>query len=453
MKNFSWEKEFFGLEFSDKRLRKRFFNIMEAFSHKPGNSILSTCGSRSQAKAVYRFLSNDELSNEMLLNSISQATIEKIKQVSNEKILLIQDTTELSFGNREGIENMGYYCDSKQKGMLVHSCVAITQNGLVLGLLHQEYFTRKQIKNTSETHEQRKRKPIEEKESFKWISTLRKCNENLPKEISRIMICDREGDFYEFFAEAKKQEEKVLVRIFQNRAIKDKKRLFDKLKESPVRGNILVKVSRNSKEHIPSKIVKMDYHYEKIRIKKPYRRKEADLEDELELTAIYVHEQNAKNGLYWYLMTNIEINTNKEVEEQIKNYIQRWKIERFHYVLKSGCKIEEKQVRSYEKLKCLTILYSVIALQIMYMTYMGQLCPDLPAELFLDAEEWKVLYFTARKNKNAPERNYTIKDMIFDLAALGGLKLAPSDGMPGVKSIWKGLETFYIILEYKDFIY
>ena len=75
MEHIGWEKEFFGLQFSDKRLEKRFFQMMDSFSHEPGKSILSACGSRGQAKAVYRLLANDGLSYEELLNSISQATI------------------------------------------------------------------------------------------------------------------------------------------------------------------------------------------------------------------------------------------------------------------------------------------------------------------------------------------------------------------------------------------
>ena len=224
------------------------------------------------------------------------------------------------------------------------------------------------------------------------------------------------------------------------------------MKESPVRGNLAIQMSRNPKEHLPTRMVKMEYHYEKVQMKKPYRRTEAHLEEEVEFTVIYVHETKKKNGIYWYLITNAQTHTDTDVEEQIRNYIQRWKIERFHYILKSGCKIEEKQVRSYKKLNCLSLLYSVIALQIMHMTYLGKLCPNLPAELFLEKEEMKLLYFTARKTKIVSKKVYTIKDMILDLAALGGRRLAPSDGMPGMSSIWKGLEKFYTLLEYRDFL-
>ncbi len=193
-KNFSWENDFLGLEFSDKRLKKRFFKIMDACSSEPGSSILSACGSREEAKAAYRFFANDVLSYEELLSSISKATIEKMVHLPKEKILLVQDTTTISFGNRKGIDGMGYYCDSEQRGMLVHSCIAVTQAGIPLGLVFQENFTRKERKNKMESKEQRKFNPIEEKESFRWLSTLRECHTRIPNEVSKLTICDREGD-------------------------------------------------------------------------------------------------------------------------------------------------------------------------------------------------------------------------------------------------------------------
>lgn len=451
-KNFSLENNFLELEFSDKRLKKRFFKIMDAFFNEPGSSILSACGSREQAKAAYRFFANDTCSYEELRSSISKSTIEKMLHLPKEKILLIQDTTTISFGNRKGIDGMGYYCESEQKGMLVHSCIAVTQAGIPLGLVFQESFTRKEQKNKTESKEQRKFRPIEEKESFRWLSTLRECHIRIPNEVSKLTICDREGDFYELFSDAEEQGEQFLIRLTQNRPTQEGKKLFEQLKSSPVRGSLVLQIGRNPKEHLPTRKVKMDYHYETITIKKPQRRKEEHLKNSLTLTGIYVHETTPKENLYWYLITNDKVITARDAEEQIRNYIQRWKIERFHYVLKSGCKIEEKQSRSYETLRQLTLLYSVIALQILNITYVGQLCPKLSVELFLDEEEWKLLYCVARKTKQFSKENYLMEDMLYDLAVLGGRKGTPSDGTPGVVSVWKGLEKFFTLLEYKDFL-
>lgn len=165
-KNFSLENNFLELKFSDKRLKKRFFKIMDAFSSDPGGSILSACGSREQAKAAYRFFANDACSYEELRCSISKSTIEKMRHLPQEKILLLQDTTSISFGNRKGINGMGYYCDSEQKGMLVHSCIAVTQAGIPLGLVFQETFTRKERKNKTESKRRKKASSNRRKRKF-----------------------------------------------------------------------------------------------------------------------------------------------------------------------------------------------------------------------------------------------------------------------------------------------
>ena len=88
------------------------------------------------------------------------------------------------------------------------------------------------------------------------------------------------------------------------------------------------------------------------------------------------------------------------------------KKQRFHYVLKSGCEIEKKQIRSYNRLCLLTMLYSIIALRILSLTYIGRIAPELPCSILLEDEEWKVLYCIANKTKKNPKSPYTIGETI-----------------------------------------
>lgn len=232
------------------------------------------------------------------------------------------------------------------------------------------------------------------------------------------------------FSAAEESGEKFLVHLTQNHLTKDRKRLFEALKSSPIQGNLILQIGRNPKEHLPSRKVNMVYHYERIPIQKPKRRKEEHSKENLSLTAIYIHETIRKENLHWFFITNKPVKTGEDAEKLIQNYLQRWKIERFHSVLKSGCKIKEKQARSYETLKKLTLLYSVIAFSILNLTYMGQICPELPAEQFFEEWKWKVLYCTVRKARGFPHGIYTIRDALYDLATLSGMKGAPSDGIP-----------------------
>ena len=102
-------------------------------------------------------------------------------------------------------------------------------------------------------------------------------------------MCDREGDFYEFFSEAADLEENFLVRIVRNRMADHGKKIFNERQQSPVAGSMVVKMSRNPKEHIPSRNVKMNYHYKEVVVHCPKRRKEKhlriQLQDEMNIVA------------------------------------------------------------------------------------------------------------------------------------------------------------------------
>ena len=73
------------------------------------------------------------------------------------------------------------------------------------------------------------------------------------------------------------------------------------------------------------------------------------------------------------------------------------------------------------------------------------------SDLIFAEEEWKVLCCCARKSKEIPEA-YSLKEAIYDLGVLGGTKGAPSDGMPGVRSIWQGLDVLYSLLAYRNYL-
>ena len=95
----NWQEEFVDINFTDQRLKSRFFKIIDAFAASPGKSTWAATGSRSSAKAAYRFFRNSE---------ISKATVEKIKCADAEWILAVQDTTAVGFGDRKAIQGMGY---------------------------------------------------------------------------------------------------------------------------------------------------------------------------------------------------------------------------------------------------------------------------------------------------------------------------------------------------------
>jgi hypothetical protein len=152
------------------------------------------------------------------------------------------------------------------------------------------------------------------------------------------------------------------------------------------------------------------------------------------------------------MATSEPVTSPEEAYKYVEYYMQRWKIERFHYVLKSGCAIEKLQERSIDKTMALILMYSIIAVMILNMTYAARLAPELPCSLLLGEDEWKLLYCEANKTRKEPKKPYKIKEAVDYLGWLGGPKRAPSDGPPGVKTVWIGLMKLYILLAYREYL-
>jgi hypothetical protein len=128
---------------------------------------------------------------------------------------------------------------------------------------------------------------------------------------------------------------------------------------------------------------------------------------------IYAGEERAvkgKSAIEWFLMTSEAVNSVEEAYKYAGYYMRRWKIERFHYVLKSGCSIEKPRERSMDKTMILILMYSIIAGKILNMTYAGRLTPELPCSLLLGEDKWELLYCIANKVKKEPKKPYTVKE-------------------------------------------
>lgn len=143
--------------------------------------------------------------------------------------------------------------------------------------------------------------------------------------------------------------------------------------------------------------------------------------------------------MYYRLLSHVTADNGNGKERKrnkklVQCYAHRWKIERFHFILKSGCKIEKNQAREYGRLSFLTLLYSVIAMQILNLTYLGKICPEISSGIVFAEEEWKVLCCCARKSKEIPEGIHLKKQfMIWEF--LEGRK---------VLERWYARSTFYL---------
>jgi hypothetical protein len=453
-KSFDMKEEFAGLNFHSTRLEQRFIRTMETLIQQPDKSIWEASKNRAEAKAIYRMLGNEDFDPEEILRTHREATIQRMAEYGG-TILAVQDTTAVNYNTPVKTEGTGYISD-KTLGVNVHSCLAVTTEGLVLGVLDQSSYNRPEPKDESASHESKKVRPIEEKESFRRLETLERSTAAIPEGVKVITVCDREGDMYELFAKAQSLNEPVLIRIVQNRMTVENKKILDEIQKEQCQGKIEVTIPRDSRSNIPERKAVLQMRYASYPVKRPHILNPVKgLPDSIALQVIYVKEEKPPNGkepIEWFLMTSEPVNSAEEAYEYVGYYIQRWKIERFHYVLKSGCAIEKLQERSIDKTTSLILMYSIIAVMILNMTYIGRLKPETPCSLLFSEDEWKVLYCAANRVKKEPRKPYTTKEAIDYLGRLGGPKRAPSDGPPGVKTIWIGLMKLYILLAYREYL-
>jgi len=440
--------DFNQVKLGDKRLDNRLCKTVDALTENSTSSILGGCGTKHDAKAFYALLSNGKFSREKLEEAAQQATVNRIISHGLTEVLLPQDTSDINFDGHKKTEDLGY-SSNNTKGVKIHSCLALNLDGAPLGLLMQQYQTRETAKQEQSKSELKKR-PIEEKESYRWIETVRGCVKLLPKNVKSIVICDREGDFYELYAEMLSLETQFAIRVTQNRLTKDGERSIQQLKNTPTCGTVEITISRNSRKNTPERQAIMDVSYCSVTVKRP-KHASATIAEELEMTLLRVVEATAESKpLEWIIATNISVCDATSAMKVVEYYGHRWKIERFHYILKSGCQVEKIQQRTYERILAVLLIYSVIAAFLLSLTYFARTEPETPCDKFFDDQEWKILYRLINRKKTPPSKPYPLVTAIAYLGELGSYKHSPCDGPYGVKALWQGLSKLFDAIEFAD---
>lgn len=452
------------------RLNKRFLRVMDDCMHKYGSSFLTISGNRNNAKAVYRMFSNDDFSYNDILKSHINSSLDYINKNDLREILILHDTSSVNLNEHKKTDGLGIcYGGDNTLGLSVHSSLATETTGVSFGLLNQIISTRpidEQLKYLSKDAKKKnakskENKPIDNKESVRWLDGISASQAHVPNDVKAIHICDREGDIYELFDLANSTNTSFIIRAIHNRKDMDGQYTIDKVKSSKIVGEMTVNIPRNTRDNIPSRTTILVIRYVEVDIKKPAKKQSnSELNASNKATIIYVTEKETarKNDggriapIEWFLLTNEEVLNYEDAFKIVEYYVHRWKIERFHFVLKSGCKIEELQLRTVEKLESAILMFSIIAIRVVNITYIARVSPERSCECILSEDEWKILYSVANMTKEKPDKPYTVKEAVMYLSTLGGYKRAPSDGLPGLETVWRGIVKLQVLVDYGKYL-
>ena len=452
----SWAgNEFAAAALGDARLSARLVESARHMALSPMRAITgATNGARAVVKGHYRLIdqpADSEVTVENILAPHRARTLQRMG--SQETVLCVLDGTSLNFAKRGQTQGLGVIGSNQTgalaRGLHLHTTLAVNPDGVPLGVLRAGFDA-----PPPPDPEAKGPKAREEKKSFRWIEGLRDCAQaaqRLP-ETHVVYTTDREADFLDLFIERREHAPhlELLVRAKVNRVLANDttaegdrvvRRLFDEVRNAPARGTCTVEVGRLSARVKASKqapkakrvarVAETTLRYEPVALPCPQAAPVA-------LWMVHAREERAPaktEPLEWFVLTTVPVKSADDATRILQWYALRWRIEDYFRILKSGCKVEELQHHSAERLERAIAIKMVIAWRIQLMVRLGREVPELPGELLFSDAELRVLATFARSRKLAPPTR--LGEAVSLVARLGGW-LGRTRDPPGAQLMWHG---------------
>ena len=360
-------------------------------------------------------------------------------------MLVVQDTTSLNLTGCHVLPELGPIGSGNfAQGVLLHSTLALTEQGAVLGVLGLQTWARPSGNAPGP----------ETKESGKWLHGIDQARQvvwetawaaggTAPPRLMHRM--DREGDVYEVLQWVEEVGESAIIRCVHNRRVEEPLRLAHvAVRAQPVLDRVMLTVPRSHGKPARTATVEMRALSTTLR---PDREKYPHAWP-LTWTLVEVwepHPTPACEALHWLLWTRELATTPTEVQEVVRQYTCRWPIEEYHLTLKSGCRIEDLRLEKWESLEKAIVMYTSVAARIVALRDRAQQEPDAPATVLLSADACAVL--VAKFGKGQAVLRLTLGQAVLWIGRLGGHLNRRRDGMPGVRTLWRGLRDLMLLVE------
>lgn len=433
VENFLWAKEQFrGVDLPDLRLVNRLERISCYMMAKPDSSIPKQSNEWKTTKACYRFYDSEKVQFIKLVQphiALTKKAVGKMKQ-----ILAIQDTCYISYSHHSSVEGLSDLGGEKVagQGIILHSSLAVDPNQKqpeVIGLLDQYIHHRTEKVNKNETYLEKQERW---RESKIWEETSQRISIN-NSQVQIIEVMDREGDVFDIMKNCLFLNHDFLIRATCERALESSSddKLFDFIRKLSPAGVIELDVRKRPNQIARKALLAVSFS--KIKILGPKNRKD----ENIDCNVVYVREKNPPENqepLEWVLLTSINVNSFDDACQIIEWYKCRWIIEEYHKAIKSGCKVEEKQLKTSERLEKFLGIANIIALRIMKLRDYARNLPNISAKQIIEPLKVDILI----KYRDIKKEDITIYEYYRELAKIGGFLGRKSDGEPGWQTLWRG---------------
>lgn len=464
-----WSYEELGTaELGDARRTRRLVKVAKTLSKKVGHT-MGAAMDMAGAKAAYRLFNEPSVTPEAILAPHTQQTLLRMK--AEPVVLVAQDTTVLNFSSHEEAEGFGGIGGgyATNHGCFLHSALAFNEAGVPLGILSAKQWARPQKSKITPN-----KKSKAKKESARWGETVESISALPLPQTKVVHLADQEGDDWSLLSACVEQNASYVIRADGLRGVKPGISLRDTMLAAEVMGYNIVPVSAkklrkghgagawspgNDRPAAEAREAKVEVRVKVVTM--PKTRTRTDGQKSITMTVVSAIEvappKGIKDPLEWHLMTDQPVTSLAEAERIIAWYRQRWAIETWHRTLKSGIKVEDCRLSTYDRMQRYISLAAILAWRIDWMVKVAREQPETPVEALLDPMEIEIL---KRSSRNRSKQLLTIRDGIRQIAMLGGFTGLKSAGEPGSLTLWRGwtelmakvdvLQTFLPKLKVKD---
>ena len=448
--------EFGAAPLGDARLSARLVETAALMGDHPMASLPAAAkGDRAKIKGYYRFVDQPDeaaATPQNILRPHRERTLRRMRAEST--VLCIQDGTDLNFATRPGCEGLGVIgtnqTGAQTLGLHLHSTLAVTPSGLPLGVVNAKFVA---PQPQAAERDDGPGKAARERKSAHWLEGFRDCAE-LARELGPtrvVCVMDREADDFRLFEEQRaRPQADLLVRVKGRRRVAGGRSLLDTLRAAPVRARAVVAIDRLTARPKSSKRparpgrarrrATLALHARTVELA-PTSREHRD-KAPMRLQGVLVEEEHTPAGaapIRWLLLTTLAVDTPDECRRVVEYYARRWRIEDWHRILKSGCKVEELAHRTATRLARAAAVNVVVAWRVFLMTLLGRDQPELAPQVVFSELEIQVLRaFAAEHRIGSPD---TLAAAVLVLARIGGHLHRPRGPPPGTKVMWRATAT------------
>ena len=434
--------------FPDARLGKRCRAILHAAQSHMGGTIPTASQDWAATKGAYRFFDNPRIESSAILAGHFKATASRFASASG-PVFVLHDTTEFTY-NRSSPEkvgktnriNLGKDSNGRSRehtvcGLLLHASLVVTSQGVPLGLSAAKFWSRKEFHSDKAAGKaQAKQRPIEEKESYRWIENIQQSTALLADSGRIVHITDREGDMRELFAAVMELGAHFLVRSYVERKTGDGGDTITELMAKTEAAG-LHRIWTKGKDG-KDREAELHVKYARTVLHPPGGGQKE--RSPIEVTVIRAHEANppaGQEGIEWTLLTDKLVDSFRDAVEKLEWYGRRWKVETYFKNLKSGCRAEDSRLRTSDRLIGLLSVFCIVAWRMFWLSMMNRAEPEAPAESVFTDTEIKILKHCAPEAMKR-KRKHTVSEGLNAVARLGGYLARKSDPPPGNLVLWRG---------------